>query len=679
MKRAFTVFLFLFTLLLVGFSQQPTRFTLTPNLKYEKPSKEELALTTYTPDTTAAAIMLYHKGKSEFSYRQNQFNLSTEHSVRIKILKQQGIEKANIIVPYYAPAGRAEDKDGVWSIEACALNMEDGKLVKTDMKQEFITRERVNENTMLLKFTIPAVKVGTIIEYKYACVTDFIADIPNWEMQEDIPVIYNEYSIVIPHIFIYNIELRGKEHIEVKEKSSVLHITQQNSYNSAAKSDFTLNAREINFISHDLPALKQDESFCWCPEDYKIQISFELEGTNYPGEKYKSFTQTWADIEKMMLRDEDASFGKHLYSLVNPFREELKLVNKADLSFEEKVANAFCLLKSKIAWNGRYMLQSKRLEEAKKKRSGSNADINFYFISMLKDLGIMAYPVALSRRTMGMLPVSFPSIHKLNTFVVAIKKEDNKYLYLDGSMDEPTFNTLPPVLLTERARILNPGITNEDDKWINLMRLSNNTSQVVINAAITENEIKGNWGAVYQGQEAATHERKIQEKGNPAEFVKDLENRGNYHIENFKSEQAGKLPYRVKETHNFTIPLDKTGDRIYVNSLIFPYMTQNQFIQSERILPIEFPYPYTYSQNVSFTIPDGYEVEEIPKSQNFMTENQELICNYQVNVFESRIMVNYTQKVQQFIFHPGQYKELQQMWNEMINKNKALIVLKKKI
>ncbi len=43
-----------------GFSQQATT-VIKPDLKYGKPSKEELSLETYAPDTTAVAVYLFHK------------------------------------------------------------------------------------------------------------------------------------------------------------------------------------------------------------------------------------------------------------------------------------------------------------------------------------------------------------------------------------------------------------------------------------------------------------------------------------------------------------------------------------------------------------------------------------------------------------------------------------------
>ncbi|MGG6547337.1 UNVERIFIED_CONTAM: DUF3857 domain-containing protein, partial [Prevotella sp. 15_C9] len=87
--------------------------------------------------------------------------------------------------------------------------------------------------------------------------------------------------------------------------------------------------------------------------------------------------------------------------------------------------------------------------------TGSNADLNFIFISMLRSYGIKAYPVVMSRRSGGMLPSNFPSLQKLNTFVVAIYDEARgKYVYLDSSMEVPALNVLPIELSVTKARML---------------------------------------------------------------------------------------------------------------------------------------------------------------------------------------------------------------------------------
>ncbi len=87
MKKLFILFTLLLQLLSPIYPQQAAT-VITPSLKYGKPSKEELLFTTYTPDTTATALYLFHQGQSNFTYHDG-FQLITEHWIRIKILKPQ--------------------------------------------------------------------------------------------------------------------------------------------------------------------------------------------------------------------------------------------------------------------------------------------------------------------------------------------------------------------------------------------------------------------------------------------------------------------------------------------------------------------------------------------------------------------------------------------------------------
>ena len=65
MKKLFILFTLLLQLLSPIYPQQAAT-VITPSLKYGKPSKEELLFTTYTPDTTATALYLFHQGQSNF-------------------------------------------------------------------------------------------------------------------------------------------------------------------------------------------------------------------------------------------------------------------------------------------------------------------------------------------------------------------------------------------------------------------------------------------------------------------------------------------------------------------------------------------------------------------------------------------------------------------------------------
>ena len=100
--------------------------------------------------------------------------------------------------------------------------------------------------------------------------------------------------------------------------------------------DFSISARKLTFTSRNLPAIRQDESFCWCPEDYKIQVSFDLQGTNYPGEDYKPYSQNWEDVDKQLTGEESKSFGANLLWR-NPYIEEIRELSRSgNLDFNKK-------------------------------------------------------------------------------------------------------------------------------------------------------------------------------------------------------------------------------------------------------------------------------------------------------------------------------------------------------
>lgn len=676
MRKNSVFIFFIFVLNLSLFAENIKSKIPEITLKFGKVSKEELTTTAFNSDTTSTAIMLFHTGDTKFTYKQNKFGLLTDHAFRIRILKEQGKDLANITIPYYSPTQTDEDKDDILNIEAIAYNLENGKVIKTRMKNKFIFRERYDKNTMIVKFTIPKIKVGSIIEYKYSHKTSHYGEIKNWEIQENIPVVHNKYHVVIPNVFIYNIESTKRNKIELTEKEGVVSLTQRTNSNIAQlDQDFFISARDLTFSSNYIEPLKQDEIFCWCPNDYKIQISFDLQGTNFPVEGYKPYTKNWTDVDKTLLNEDEKKFGKLLKSLINPFKEETIQIRNSDTNQRDKIIRTFQLLKNNITWNNQYRLTSDSPLKAKENGTGSNADLNFLFISMLKDLGIQAYPAVLSARDRGRLPIFFASINKLNTFIVAIEESPNHYLYLDGSMQTADFNVLPINLLVNKIRILNPQL-EEKNRWINPMSLCKNYTKKITKAQINKEQVVGYRMNLYEGQEAIKFKAE-QLKKDTSDFIKEKENLWNCKITNYRQESLGYCPSQIRESFYFTLSLDTNGDHLYINPLLLVQPISNPFIEAKRTLPIEFPYPYSHNESVHITIPEGYEIEEIPQSMMMITEDKALSCKYAIQQTTNQLTLNYTFQIKKSVLHANQYKQLQTIWDTIIEKSRNLIVLKK--
>ena len=480
MEKLFTLCTYLFLCISYALAQQSDP-VLKPNLKYGKPTKEELSLTTYAPDTTATAVCLLHQGKTYFTYN-DFFKLHTEQVIRVKILKSQGTSYADVAIPYYSPTDTHKEADRIEKLDGASYNLENGKIVKTALTSDLISDERVDPNIKVLKFSLPAVKAGTVIEYRYMTTTSYI-EIPNWYMQQEIPVVYNQYEITIPLVYIFNIESRGSDLIKTDKKQATMHASNYGPDGAGSADVFFVKCDQLTFTSENLPAIKQKEDYCWCPEDYKVQISFDMQGTNFPGQEYRPISKKWSDIEKRLMNIEYEPFGQ-LMSMTNPFREDAKRDFSSDMTTNQKIITAFKVLRKNLAWDGTYRLYGINPSKVLKEKKGSNADLNFVLISILKDFGFSAYPVVISHRSAGILPINYPSIQKLNTFVVAVYDQDNnKYIYLDSSMEIPTLNVLPLELTVSQAYMLGSPET-EEINWLDLTNLTNSAVLITNEAAI---------------------------------------------------------------------------------------------------------------------------------------------------------------------------------------------------
>ena len=216
---------------------------------------------------------------------------------------------ADIRIPYYSNESNAVItlKESISQLDASAYNMEGGEMVRTKMKRDLVFTERINKQYMQLKFSIPAVREGTVFEYKYQLSSDLYYSINLWEAQRDIPVIFTQYDITIPEYFKFNLDMRGPHPMASKDETSSL--TFLLSLPGGQTEMLSCNGRHMIFTGEHLPALRPD-NYVWCANDYMSSVYFELRGVDFPGSFYRSFTHTWEEIDQMLLQDED--FGAML-------------------------------------------------------------------------------------------------------------------------------------------------------------------------------------------------------------------------------------------------------------------------------------------------------------------------------------------------------------------------------
>jgi hypothetical protein len=70
------------------------------NMKFGKPTKEEMQMTTYETDPEADAVVLCRLTDVEYIIQENGYLVDYREKCRIKVLKPAGIRYAKVVVPY---------------------------------------------------------------------------------------------------------------------------------------------------------------------------------------------------------------------------------------------------------------------------------------------------------------------------------------------------------------------------------------------------------------------------------------------------------------------------------------------------------------------------------------------------------------------------------------------------
>ena len=169
------------------------------NYKFKKVSKEELSEKVYAKDSTAPAAYLYVKRKSYYRYVNNEgLTLVTEIHKRIKFYSKEGFDYATETVSLYQSNGAEEKISG---IKAYTYSLEEGKVVETKLEKDGIFKTKKTKNRNEVKFTMPNVKEGSVVEYTYKISSPYIQSIDEFVFQDAIPIKKMQASMRILEYF----------------------------------------------------------------------------------------------------------------------------------------------------------------------------------------------------------------------------------------------------------------------------------------------------------------------------------------------------------------------------------------------------------------------------------------------------------------------------------------------
>ncbi|MCB0375052.1 MAG: transglutaminase domain-containing protein, partial [Sinomicrobium sp.] len=390
----------------------------------------------------------------------------------------------------------------------------------------------------------------------------------------------------------------------------------------------------------------------------------------------RKYTESWKDADKK-LKAED--IGKQSGKESN-FRKLIPENIRAMSNDLGRAKAIYSYLQERMVWNEKYhIFRDVDVKRAFEERTGSAAELNLVLLNMLKAAGFKAYFMLVSTRDNGVATRLFPVISEFNYLVVKLDLGEKTYL-LDITDKTLPFGMLPFKALNSYGRVMD---FDEGSYWYDITagKLSLNTNYVEYRVD-AEGNISANMIDTNSDYLAALKRSELSELSQEAylnAIEDDLGKASDAEITKYEIAKKDDLDDPVRETFSFNLGKNATGDLIYIYPFIYNKHKENPFKLNIRSYPVDFGYPFGYNHKIIIKADPAYEIMEIPKPRRYTMGEDRASLVMESYSSNNEISVDLTFIIRKSFFTPNEYRELKDLFGELVNiQNNLPIVLKKK-
>lgn len=626
-------------------------------IKFGDIPMEDMTMTVYPQDSSAAAVVLADYGEAYLQLMANTSKMAFERHIRIKVLKKEGTQWADAVIPLFKSSGAEETLS---NLKACTYNLENGKIVESRISKDAIFREKFNRNIVHQKFTLPDVKVGSVFEYSYRISSDFIVNFPNWEFQRTIPTRRSEYWAIIPNIFTFEKYMQG-----------YLPVT---SFEEKRLEVSGLYAHGLHYVSLNVPAFREEPQMT-SESDYISKINFALSKINIPGQMVQDVMGSWEKLNALLLQDED------FYGAIKGsgfLKKVVEDVTKGITDPVEKIHAIHTYVKQNVEWNGVKDFYAGNLKKVLEEKKGSSGDINILLASMLNKADIDVDMVLLSTRDHGFVREQYPMVRQFN-YVVCLARVGEKTIFLDATGKYLPANVLPMRCLNGRGLV----ISRSHFGWVGLD--TRTKAKTVVTAEFQLNEsgaLKGELALAHNGYDAVSMRAAFHQKGEE-DYVHDWVGSRPWKLAESHFENIEEIHQPAKESYELEIPEYGmvAGDNIYFNPFVTFQIENNPYKSEARVYPVDYGSKIEKVYVCKIKAPEGYVLDQAPESKILMLPGNAARFIYNVAKSAAGDWVSITSdfQINRNIFPQTEYPNLREFYNQVVAIQAEQIVFKKKL
>jgi hypothetical protein len=583
---------------------------------------DDLKMTSEPQAPGAAAIILYRQVDRD----DNPHTGHEANFVRIKILKEEGRKEADIEIPY-----RKGSFDQITGVSGRTIHS-DGSV--SEFKGKPFDKEMAKARglkTMAKTFTLPDVQVGSIIEYTYTI-----------ELAENL--IFDSHWILSQELFTRRAKFTLKPYSSYYGTLHVRwswHLLPPGTQPPNQGPDLIVRMETSN-----VPAFKT-EDYMPPENELKSRVDFtyteDMESDsnkfwrNY-GKKLNSRVESFTGKRKAM---EEAVAG--IVSPSDPPEVKLQKIYERvqkirNLSYEHR--------KTEEEKKRDKIKDNSNVEDVWKNGYGYGYQLNWTFLALSRAAGFEAYAVYASDRYNYFFDPVITDTNKLDSDLVLVKS-NGKDIYCDPGAAFTPFG----LLMWSETGVKGLRLDKDGGTWIDTMMPESSASRTMRHAELKlaeTGDIEGKLTVTFTGLRAMQL-RSEERNDDDADKKKTLEDEAKGYIPASSELELTNRPdwtsASVPLIAEFKVKVEGwaagAGRKATLPVGLFTQEERNLFEHEERIHPIYFEYPAEKDDDITITLPEGWQVSSLPK--DMVQEGR--VISYSLKAENGKSSVHITRKL----------------------------------
>jgi len=561
-------------------------------------SPEELKMTSEPQAPGAPAIILYREVN-----RDDSGNTAHEDDYyRIKILTEEGRKYADIEIPFFK-----ENGINVVNIKARTIRP-DGSVTNFQGKvfEKAIAKAK-GLRYMAKSITLPDVQVGSIIEYYYTM-----------DLSEH--YVYDSHWILSEELFTRSAKFWLKPYTSHYSKMNVRWSWQ--GLPSGTEPPKEGPDHIVRLQANNIPAF-QAEDFMPPANELKARVDFTYSDglpENDPAQFWKKRGKTlngW--VESFV--DKRKAMAQALGGIVSESDSQEVKLQKIYARVQQLRNTSYEARKTEQEQKRDKEKEASNVEDVWKRGHGNGAQLTWLFLALVRAAGFEAYGVMVSDRRNYFFTPRTMDAKKLDDNVVLVKL-NGKDMYFDPGGAYTPFGMLEwPETGVQGLRLDKDG-----GSWIQTTLPESSASRIGRKADLTlsdTGDLEGKLTVAFTGLEGMERRRgeRNEDETDRKKFLEEeakeyIPAASEVELTNKPDWSSSSVPL-VAEYH-VKIPgwVAGSGRRAMLPVGLFSATEKRVFDHTQRVHPIYFEFPWEKADEVTISLPLGWQVASLPPEQN---------------------------------------------------------------